>query len=214
MRALVVIPIALCALTACELRKPFEATVVAAGVDGSKVRAAIFDERAVYAQHPADGTDLSVRLDIDDANAGRAFFTADFPPEGVEQPTEFAFTPLSAPTAPLGKATFSLLDPPPETEKQLKIVAWVDADDDGLLDLSQTGDSEFARTIYLFNKDENSKAYLKFYNYVPKGNDPFYTATALTCPSCNLIVTEDILKGWMAVLTQETEPPPAPPEGA
>ena len=52
---------------------------------------------------------------------------------------------------------------------------------------------------------------LAFYNYIPNGDDPYYTATALTGPAENVIVTEDYLKDWMAVLPSILDKaPPAP----
>ena len=100
---------------------------------------------------------------------------------------------------------FDLLKQPPAESLPIHILAWVDVNDDDKIDLSSEGPSEVARTIYKFNSESNGKAVLTFYNF-NAGPDPFYTATALE-GATNVIVTEDFLKGWMAVLPQDTEEP-------
>lgn len=192
-----------CALTAaCSIRVPFEATVVAAGVDGSKVRTGIFAQRLAY-DTLEDGSEVSVELRIDTSNGRPTFNAPDF------ELTSMEFPMLQGGTADVGHVVFELLDPPPETQKDLAIISWVDVDNDGRLDLSTDGQSEFARTLYTWHEDENVKSYLFYYSFHP-GDDPYYTATAYSeANGTNYILGEGQVKGWMTVLTAESEGPPA-----
>lgn len=200
MKRIIVLPIALIALTsACELRKPFEANVIAAGASGKNVKSGFFLETNTVGE-------AEVTLDVDTDNLGRALFFSSDAATAVE------ITPIHIDDQSLGYVVFDLLtDDRPDTASSLALFTWVDGDDDGKLDLSSVGDSEAARTIFRFDAETNKKAVLAFYNFVPNGDDPYYTATALTGPAENVIVTEDFLKDWMVVLTSDTDaPPPAP----
>jgi hypothetical protein len=186
--------------TGCELRKPFEGTVIAAGADASKVKNGFFLERTIDVGGVA-GAEAFVSNDIETARPILSL-------TGTTE-TAVALEPLQIDDETVGQVVFDLLEDGPAEATSLVLLSWVDVDDDDLLDLSVTGESEVARTIQRLQKESNTKATLAFYNYNPNGGDPFYTATALDGPASNVIVTEDFVSDWMAVLPQDLELPPA-----
>ncbi len=194
----------LVALTACQLREPFQANVIAAGADGTNVKVGIFNE---VTELPAleDGTVPLATLDVDIASGRAVLLEAD----SVE------IEPLQLDDQGVGHTTIDLLKDGPVVGGPIKVFAWSDVDGDGRLDLSNIGDSETARTVYRYMKESGKKAQLWSYNYNPNDGDPFYTATALTGPAENVIVTEDFLEDWMSVLPSDTEglPPAADSDG-
>jgi hypothetical protein len=185
--------VGIAAVTGCQLRKPFEGTVIAAGADGGKVKNGFFNRSQTV-------TDGEVNIDID--RTGRPQVSA----FGVTD-TSFSFEPLQIDDETVGQVTFDLLEDGPSESADLALLSWVDLNDNGRLDIDLNGDSEAARTITRFNTESGRKAVLTFYSYSPNGGDPFYNATALEDESVNVIVTEDYLTDWMAVLPGNVDKP-------
>lgn len=188
------ISIGVVTVTGCQLRKPFEGTVIAAGADGSKVKNGFF----LRNQAVNDG-EVSLNIDRTGRPAIDTFGIAE---------TTFSFEPLQIDDETVGQVTFDLLEEGPSESADLALLSWVDGNDNGLLDLDLNGESETARTISRFNVESGRKAILTFYSYSPNGGDPFYNATALEDESVNVIVTEDYLVDWMAVLPSNVDTPP------
>lgn len=181
-------------LPSCQFAEPFIGVITVQGVDAKKVKAGIFQKT-----HPlvdvATGVPSSsletVSLDILAEEQGRVTFESPFNGTVVN---DISVPMLQEATEDFGPTKFQL--PPGKTAMELAVVVWHDTNGNGRLDLSKTGSSEFARTI--FKEDA-------FLTYYTRGADGTYSATALTPTVVNRIVTQGDTGGWQSLITGDTD---------
>src|SRR4051812_43302241 len=103
---LLTIVVAITAVSGCAIRKPFEATVIGAGVDQSKIKSAIIPSTVVIGTL-ADGSQDSVTVTADANNNGKLSFFYSGPTD--PPPTEISITPLQKASAESGPVTFDMI---------------------------------------------------------------------------------------------------------
>ena len=198
--------------TGCEIREPLEATVVPLGVDPDKVKTGIFDAN-ILVDTIEDGSGTTVGLNVLYENGGRVL------PEGwdrtsfgttTEETDTFSLAPIAEASDQTGSLTFDVVNSNISRDTQLVLASWYDANDNGNLDLSMTGESEMVRSPYFYDEDEKTKVYLWAVNYKSNGTDPYYFATALGAANgTNYILDDNGVQdnAWMILIDRPMDAP-------
>ncbi|MEM9456098.1 MAG: hypothetical protein AAGF11_18090 [Myxococcota bacterium] len=143
------------AFEATELSGPFEGKVVVDDeLDGGLVRAGFFPKVAVVPVELEDGTveQQEVHLRVSTPNEGRVRLERQITLDGDGEPAEDAFegTAMFPPLTvgdEVGDAFQLSLPSEADDEVEYVMAAWYDANNDGLLSISQSGDSEVIRVF-------------------------------------------------------------------